>query len=34
MKYYSDDKMGELIKSSHSVHVKAGHEIEFRKVKK
>lgn len=34
IKYYTDDKIGELIKSSHDLHVREGHEIELRKVKK
>ena len=34
MKYYSDDKIGEVIKSSHSVHVREGHEIQLRRVQK
>lgn len=34
IKYYTDDKIGELIKSSYDLHVREGHEIELRKVKK
>lgn len=34
IKYYTDDKIGELIKSSHDLHVREGHEIKLRKVKK
>ena len=32
MKYYSDDKIGEVIRSGHAQHVKKGHEIELRKI--
>lgn len=31
-KYYSDDKIGELLKTSHALHVREGHEIELRRV--
>jgi len=34
MKYYSDEKIGDLIKTSHGSHVREGHEIEIRKVTK
>ena len=34
MKYYSDDKIGEVIKVSHSSHVKRGHLIELKREKK
>ncbi len=33
MKYYTDDKIGELIKTSHALHVKEGHQIDFRRKK-
>ncbi len=33
MKYYSDDKIGEVIKTSHTIHVREGHEIELRRIK-
>ena len=32
IKYYSDDKIGELIKASHESHVKDGHDIELRRI--
>ena len=32
MKYYTDDKLGELIKVSHSLHVKEGHQIDLRRI--
>jgi len=31
-KYYSEQKMGEIIKASHSSHVYEGHEIVIRRV--
>jgi len=34
VKYYSDDKIGELMKSGHEWHIKEGHEIEIRRIKK
>lgn len=34
MKYYPDDKIGEVIRSSHAQHVKAGHDIELRRIQK
>jgi len=34
VKYYSDDKIGELIKSSHELHVREGHVIDIRKIKR
>jgi len=33
MKYFSDDKIGEVIKASHVQHVREGHELELRRVK-
>ncbi len=33
IKYYSDDKIGEIIKSGHSDHVKEGHAIILQRVK-
>ncbi len=33
VKYYSDDKIGDLIKSSHETHVREGHVIEIRRIK-
>ncbi len=32
MKYYNDDKIAEIIRLSHSTHVREGHEIELRRV--
>jgi len=32
MKYYNDDKIAEVIRLSHSKHVREGHEIELRRV--
>lgn len=32
LKYYSDDKIGEVIKTSHAIHVREGHEIELRRI--
>ena len=34
MKFYSDEKIGDLIKTSHGSHVREGHVIEIRKVTK
>lgn len=34
VKYYSEEKMGDLLKSSHSSHVREGHEIEIRRIQK
>jgi len=34
LKYYSDDKIGDLIKSNHQLHVREGHEIDIRRIKK
>ena len=34
MKFYSDEKIGDLIKTSHVSHIREGHEIEIRKVVK
>ena len=33
-KFYTEDKIGELLKTSHLVHVKKGHQIEIRVMKK
>ncbi len=32
MKFYNDDKIAEIIRLSHSTHVREGHEIELRRV--
>ena len=29
-KYYTDDRIGEVIRSQHGRHVREGHEIELR----
>jgi hypothetical protein len=34
VKYYSEEKMGDLLRSSHSSHVREGHEIEIRRIQK
>jgi len=34
VKYYSEDKIGDLIKSGHVWHVREGHEIEIKRIKK
>ncbi len=34
IKFYTEDKISELLKTTHSVHVKNGHEIVIRKVEK
>lgn len=31
VKYYNEDKIGELLKTAHSYHVKSGHQINIRK---
>jgi len=33
-KFYTEDRIGELLKSSHGEHVKEGHQIEIRLTKK
>lgn len=30
VKYYSESKIGEVIKTSHALHVREGHDIEER----
>ena len=32
IKYYSESKIGEVIKTSHALHVREGHDIEQRRV--
>lgn len=32
IKYYSESKIGEVIKKSHTSHVRDGHDIEERRV--
>jgi hypothetical protein len=34
VKYYSEAKIAELIKESHAIHVKNGHEIAIRRITK
>ena len=31
IKFYNDDKINELLKTTHSMHVKKGHEVSIRK---
>lgn len=33
MRYYTDDKIAEIIRSNHLAHVREGHEIELRRVR-
>ncbi|MDI1496047.1 MAG: hypothetical protein K8823_1355 [Cenarchaeum symbiont of Oopsacas minuta] len=33
MKYYSDDKIGEVIKTGHAAHVKDGHNVCLQRIK-
>lgn len=30
VRFFNEDKIGELLKTSHSFHVKAGHEVKVR----
>jgi hypothetical protein len=32
MKYYNDDKIGDMIKSNYGSHIRQGHEIRISKV--
>ena len=32
VKFYSDDKIGELLKTAHSAHIKNGHLVKIRKL--
>ncbi len=34
VKFYNDDKVGELLKTAHSTHIKNGHLLNIRKVSK
>ncbi len=34
IKFYNDDKIGELLKTTHVAHVRTGHEVNIRKVVK
>ena len=31
-KFYTDDKVGEVMKTNHSSHVKNGHQVNIRRV--
>lgn len=31
IKFYNDDKIGELLKTTHVTHVRNGHEVNIRK---
>ena len=33
IKFYDDDKISELFKTTHSVHVRQGHEVIIKKIK-
>ena len=33
-KFYNDDKIGELLKTNHSSHIKNGHQVNIRKIEK
>lgn len=34
VRFFNDDKISELLKNSHSFHVKAGHEIKIRLIQR
>ena len=34
VKFYNDDKIGELLKTVHSLHIKNGHQVNIRKYEK
>ena len=34
IKFYDDDKISELFKTNHSEHVRQGHEVIIKKIKK
>ena len=34
IKFYDDDKISELLKTTHSLHVKSGHQINIKKFEK
>ncbi len=34
IKFYSDEKIGELLKTSHSIHIRSGHQVNIRKLVK
>lgn len=31
IKFYNEDKIGELLKTTHSSHVRSGHQVNIRK---
>jgi hypothetical protein len=33
-KFYNDDKISELLKTTHSTHVRNGHQVNIRKLEK
>lgn len=33
-KYYNDDKIGELVNTTHSTHIRNGHQVNIRKLEK
>ena len=33
-KFYNEDKIGELLKTTHSTHVRNGHQVNIRKIVK
>ena len=34
VKYYPESKIAELIKNNYDIHVKKGHELDIRRIKK
>ena len=34
IKFYNEDKIGEMLKTTHSIHVRSGHQIVIKKVVK
>ena len=34
VKFYNEDKIRELLKTTHSVHVRNGHHVNIRKIEK
>ena len=32
VKFYSDDKISELLKTTHSTHIKQGHQVIIKKI--
>ncbi|MDH5697943.1 MAG: hypothetical protein OEY54_05380 [Nitrosopumilus sp.] len=34
VKFYTEDKIGELINTSHSTHIRNGHQVNIRKFEK